>query len=77
MEARKTAWQSSGFTILDEEPLTLDLGLDALRITIQTADGVSVLFQFAAVGDQYFTISGEGDLILVEEIMTYLRPITK
>lgn len=26
VDVRKTAWESSGFTILDEEPLTLDLG---------------------------------------------------
>ena len=75
VDVRKTAWESSGFTILDEEPLTLDLGLAAVRFTVQTADGVTVLFQFAAVGDQYLTISGEGDLALVEEIMRYLRPI--
>lgn len=75
VDVRKTAWESSGFTILDEEPLTLDLGLAAVRFTVQTADGVTVLFQFAAVGDQYITISGEGDLELVQEIMQYLRPV--
>lgn len=76
VDVRKTAWESSGFTILDEEPLTLDLGLAAVRFTVQTADGVTVLFQFAAVGDQYLSISGEGDLALVEEIMRYLRPVS-
>ena len=76
VDVRRTAWESSGFTILDEEPLTLDLGLAAVRFTVQTADGVTVLFQFAAVGDQYLTISGEGDLPLVEEIMMYLRPVS-
>ena len=75
VDVRKTAWEASGFTILDEEPLTLDLGLAAVRFTVQTTDGVTVLFQFAAVGDQYLSISGEGDLALVEEIMTYLRPL--
>ena len=75
VDVRKTAWESSGFTILDEEPLTLDLGLAAVRFTVQTADGVTVLFQFAAVGDQYLSISGEGDLELVQEIMQYLRPV--
>ena len=76
VDVRRTAWESSGFTILDEEPLTLDLGLAAIRFTVQTADGVTVLFQFAAVGDQYISISGEGDLTLVEEIMMYLRPVS-
>lgn len=75
VDVRKTAWESSGFTILDEEPLTLDLGLAAVRFTVQTADGVTVLFQFAAIGDQYISISGEGDLELVQEIMQYLRPV--
>jgi len=76
VDVRKTAWESSGFTILDEEPLTLDLGLAAVRFTVQTTDGVTILFQFAAVGDQYLSISGEGDLALVEEIMTYLRSVS-
>lgn len=75
VDVRKAAWESSGFTILDEEPRTLDLGLAAVRFTVQAADGATVLFQFAAVGDQYISISGEGDLALVEEIMRYLRPI--
>ena len=75
VDVRRTAWESSGFTILDEEPLTLDFGLAAVRFTVQTADGVTVLFQFAAIGDQYISISGEGDLALVEEMMRYLRPI--
>ena len=76
VDVRKTAWDASGFTILDEEPLTLDLGLAAVRFAIQTSDGATVLFQFAAVGDQYLSISGEGDLALVEEIMMYLRPVS-
>ena len=75
VDVRKTAWEASGFTILNEEPLTLDLGLAAVRFTVQTTEGVTVLFQFAAVGDQYLTISGEGDLELVQEIMQYLRPV--
>jgi hypothetical protein len=75
VDMRKTAWDASGFIILSEERLTLDLGLDAVRVTVQTPEGVTVLFQFAAIRDQYLTISGEGDLSLVTEIMTYLRPI--
>lgn len=76
VDVRKTAWEASGFTILNEESLTLDLGLSAVRFTVQTADGVTSLFQFAAVGDQYLSISGEGDLVLIEEIMNYLRPVS-
>ena len=74
---RKTAWESSSFTILDEEPLTLDLGLSAVRFTVQSPDGVTSLFMFAAIGDQYLSLSGEGDRALVQEITQYLRPISK
>jgi hypothetical protein len=73
--SRKTAWDASGFTILEEEPLTLDLGLAAMRYTVETPAGLAVEFLFAAIKDQYVTISGEGDLALVREIMQYLRPI--
>ena len=72
---RKAAWEASGFTILKEEPVTLDLGLAAFRFSIQLSDGVPVEYLVAAVGDQYVTISGEGDLELVKEMMQYLRPI--
>ena len=75
VENRKTAWQASGFTILEEQPLTLDLGLAAVRYSVQTAAGAQVEYLFAAIRDQYVTISGEGDLQLVREIMQYLRPI--
>lgn len=72
---RKTAWDSSGFTILSEERLTLDLGLDAFLFSFQTADGLTSLNLITTAGENYLTISGEGDLELVREIMSYLRPI--
>ncbi len=72
---RKTAWESSGFTIVDEEPLMLDLGLATVRFSVQTPEGLTSLVMFAAIGDQYVSISGEGDLTLVEEITRYLRPV--
>jgi len=77
VESRKAGWEASGFTIAEEEPLTLDLGLAAVRFAIQTPDGLSTSFLFAAIGDQYLSISGEGDLALVNEIMQRLRPISK
>ena len=75
VENRKTAWEASGFSILAEEPLILDLGLSAIRVTVQSPEGVPVEYLFAAIRDQYVTISGEGDLELVKEIMRYLRPL--
>ncbi|MEP6894890.1 MAG: hypothetical protein ABI986_04710 [Chloroflexota bacterium] len=76
VETRKTAWSASGFTIEETEPVTLDLGLAAVRITVQTPEGVTVPFLFAALNDQYLTISGEGDITLVKEIMQRLRPVS-
>jgi hypothetical protein len=73
---QKTAWDASGFTILEEEPLTLDLGLAATQFTIQTPDA-NVVFLITALGDQYLVLSGEGNLELVREIVGRLRPISK
>ena len=77
VEVRKVAWDASGFTILEEEDLVLDLGLSARQFVVQTPDGLNVLFLFAAVGNQYVSISGEGDMALVKEIAARLRPISK
>ena len=75
VETRMAAWNSSGFTILEEEPLTLDLGLSAIRFTVQSPDGLTTEWLIAAIRDQYVSVSGEGDLALVKEMMRYLRPI--
>jgi hypothetical protein len=77
VDMRKTAWDSSGFTILEKEDVQLDLGLSAEQFLVQTPDGKETLFLIAAVGDQYVTISGEGDVELVKEIASRLRPISK
>ena len=77
VDVRKTAWESSGFTILEEEDLVLDLGLSARQFVIQTPDGKETLFLFAALGDQYLSVSGEGDIELVKEIASRVRPISK
>ena len=75
VETRMAAWNSSGFTILEEEPLTLDLGLSAIRFNVQSPDGLTTEWLIAAIRDQYVSVSGEGDLALVKEMMRYLRPI--
>ena len=72
---RKTAWEASGFEILEEEPLVLELGLPAVRFTVQTPE-TQAIFLFAALSDQYLELSGEGDLDLVREIVGRLRPIS-
>jgi hypothetical protein len=76
VEHRKTAWEASGFSIVEEQQLTLELGLPAVMFTIQTPDTqfVSLL---TALQDNYLEISGEGDLELVKTIALRLRPISQ
>jgi hypothetical protein len=73
---QKTAWDASGFTILEEEPLTLELGLPATQFTLQTPEA-NVVLLITDIGDQYLVLSGEGDLELVKEIVRRVRPISK
>lgn len=73
---RKSAWEASGFTILEEEPLTLELGLQAVRFTVRTAES-TVIFLIAALPDRYLVLSGEGDLELAKEILQRVRPISR
>lgn len=73
---QKSAWDASGFTIMDEEPLTLELGLAATQFTVQTPDA-DVVFLIAALRDQYLVLSGEGNLELVKEVVRRVRPISQ
>ena len=72
----KTAWDASGFAVLSEEQLTLESGLPAGQLTIQTS-GAQVIFLVAALSDQYLVLSGEGNLDLVKEIAGTVRPISR
>lgn len=72
----KTAWESSGFTITEEMPLVLDLGLNAVQFMIKTPDSSAVVL-ITALGDRYLVLSGEGDLELAKEIVGRLRPISQ
>jgi hypothetical protein len=72
---QKTAWEASGFTILGEEQLVLELGLPAVRFTLQTPEANAV-FLIAALDEQYLVLSGEGDLELVKEIVQRVRPVS-
>lgn len=71
----KEAWSNSGFTILEEQELTLELGLPAVQFTVQTPDTQTV-FLVTALEDQYLVIAGEGNLDLVKQIVQRLRPIS-
>ena len=72
----KTAWESSGFTITEEVPLVLDLGLNAVQFMIKTPDSSAVVL-ITALGDRYLVLSGEGNLELAKEIVGRLRPISQ
>ena len=71
----KTAWEASGFTILEEEQLVLEQGLPSVKITVQTAEA-NVVFLVTALEDRYLVLSGEGNMDLVQEIVQRLRPIS-
>lgn len=72
---RKTAWDASGFRMVDEQNLTLELGLAAVQFVVETPETQTV-FVFAALDDQYLELSGEGDLELVREIVERVRPFS-
>ena len=72
----QTSWEASGFTVLEEQELVLELGLPAVQYTIQTPDA-DVVFLVTAIGDQYLVLSGEGNLELVKEIVQRVRPISR
>lgn len=65
---RRTAWEASGLQMLE-------LGLPAVQFTVQTPEAQAV-FLFAALGDQYLELNGEGNLELVREIVGRVRPIS-
>jgi hypothetical protein len=71
----KDAWSASGFTILEEQALTLELGLPAELFTLQTPDR-QVVYLVTALKDQYLVIAGEGNLDLVKRIVERVRPIS-
>jgi hypothetical protein len=75
VEHWKTAWESSGFTILGEQQLTLEQGLPAVQFTVRTAE-TDVVYLVTALKDQYLVLAGEGDLNLVQQIVQRLRPIS-
>ena len=71
----KDAWSASGFTILEEQERTLELGLPAMLYTVQTPD-TQVVYLVTALKDQYLVIAGEGNLDLVKQIVERVRPIS-
>lgn len=75
VQQRKTAWEASGFSILEEQQRTLELGLSAVELRVQSPDS-EVVYLIAALNDQYLVLSGEGNLELAKQIMERVRPIS-
>lgn len=70
---RKESWP--GNSIVDELQLTLDGGLQAALITLQTPE-TTILYLLAYAGEKYLVISGEGDLELAKQVLLTLREVT-
>ncbi len=76
VQQRKTAWEASGFTVLEEQPMTLELGLSAMRFTVRTPE-TDVVYLITALPDHYLVFAGEGDLELAKQIIERVRPISQ
>ncbi|HJW89496.1 MAG TPA: hypothetical protein VJ436_02520, partial [Anaerolineales bacterium] len=72
---RKLAWEGSGLTLVSEETLSLEGGVQAARFVVQTPEGEQVLFFFTPVGDRYLELNGTGDLVLLAEITGTVRSL--
>ena len=75
VQQRKTAWEASGFTVLEEQPLMLELGLPAMFFTVRTPE-TDVVYLITTLQDQYLVFAGEGDLELTKQIIERVRPIS-
>lgn len=72
---RKTGWDASGTSILSEEHIMLDGEKPATQFIVQGADGTQTFILFTTIGEQYLTLSGNGDLDLLANVAHTLRPI--
>jgi len=75
VDQRKIAWDASGISILSEERIILDGERPAAQFTVQGADGAQAFFLFTTIGEQYLTLSGNGDLGLLADIAHTLRSL--
>jgi hypothetical protein len=75
LQVRETAFESSRFTTLSKEELTLVGGWRGVAYRIETVDGKPAFFFIAAIGDSYLQLSGSGDADLLTEIASTVRPL--
>lgn len=73
--SRRSAWEAGGLKISSEESWVLAEELPASRFLVSTADEGTVFFLFTLIGDRFVSLSGTGDLELLEQIARSLRPI--
>jgi len=74
---RKTAWDASGFVILDESTRELEDGRAVVDLLMETPDKNQVLFSLTTVGERYLEIIAEGDIELGKEILSTLASISQ
>lgn len=72
---RRSAWDASGFKVMNGSMTTLADGRPASDFFIETPDGSLSYFLLTPVGDRYLQLAGEGDLALIEAIARTLRPL--
>jgi hypothetical protein len=71
---RKEAWQASGFTVTLDKIWALTDGRKVMSYIIQTPDKLVTYFLLTTAGEDYLEFTGEGNLPLVREIASTLRP---
>jgi hypothetical protein len=74
---RKTAWDASGFVILDESTRELEDGRAVVDLLMETPDKQQILFTLTTIGDRYLEIIAEGDIVLGKEILSTLASISQ
>ena len=74
VEVRKQAWAASGMSEQAEETWGDNVGHRLILFQVLSADQKeTALFLFTTVGDRYLSLSGSGDIKLLNEIFLTLR----
>jgi len=74
---RKTAWDASGFVILEESTRELEYGRAVVDLLMETPDKQQVLVSLTTIGERYLEIVAEGDIELAKEILSTLASISQ
>jgi len=72
---RRTAWDASGFKVMNGSLTALADGRPASDFFIEPPGGSLSYFLLTPVGDRYLQLAGEGDLALIETIARTLRTL--